>query len=312
MTDIYKNLQDVTLRQLRTFRTVAGCGNISAAARELHLTQPAVSMQLKELENACGLSLYERSGRGVQLTKAGEELMVAATTILDTLSDAQETLDAMIGLETGLLKLAVVSTGKYFAPSVLLAFQQEYPGINAQLMVGNREEVIARLADNECDLAIMGTPPNEFETRAVEIADHPQVIVAAANHPLAKAKGIRLKDLAEEGFVVREQGSGTRSAMERFFARQRFKFRTAMEASSNETIKQAVMAGMGLSFISRHTIALELAAGKLVILDVEGLPVMRAWHVLHRQSKRLSPAADAFFDYLQANGAKCIEASLRV
>ena len=312
MTDILKKLQDITLRQLRTFRSVAACGNISAAARELHLTQPAVSMQLKELENACGQPLYERAGRGIQLTAAGQALEAAATSVLDTLNSVQETLDAMAGLETGLLKLAVVSTGNYFAPSVLLAFRKEYPGINAQLMVGNRDEVIARLANNECDLAIMGTPPSELETHAVEIAEHPQVIIASAQHPLAKAKQVRLKDLSQEGFVVREQGSGTRNAMERFFRSKRFKYQAVMEASSNETIKQAVMAGMGLSFISRHTIALELAAGKLAILDVEGLPVVRAWHVMHRQGKRLSPAAEAFFEYLRVNGARCVEESLKV
>jgi len=182
--------------------------------------------------------------------------------------------------------------------------------VAVQLLVGNREEVIERLASNDCDLAIMGTPPAEVATRAFEFAPHPQVIIAAPEHALAGQPSLNLRQLAGDSFLVREPGSGTRSAMEKFFARHRFNYRTAMEASSNETIKQAVMAGMGLSFMSRHTIALELAAGRLVILNVEGLPVVRAWYVLHRDGKRLSPTASAFFDYLRDNGARCIEESL--
>jgi DNA-binding transcriptional LysR family regulator len=310
MTDISRTLRDITLRQLRTFRTVAARGNISAAARELHLTQPAVSMQLRDLEEACGLPLYERLGRGIALTAAGRELASAAGSILETLRSTQETLDSLCGLRTGVLRLAVVSTAKYFAPAILSAFSRNHPGIAVQLLVGNREEVIERLAANDCDLAIMGTPPAEVTTRAVEFAPHPQVIIAAPGHVLAGKTALSLKQLAGDSFVVREQGSGTRSAMEKFFARHGFDYRTAMEASSNETIKQAVMAGMGLSFMSRHTIALELAAGRLVILDVQGLPVVRAWYVLHRDGKRLSPAAAAFFAYLRDNGARCIEESL--
>jgi len=307
MTDVSKTLRDVTLRQLRTFRTVAARGNISAAARELHLTQPAVSMQLRELEASCGLPLYERAGRGIALTAAGRELASAAGGVLDTLRSAQETLDSLRGLRTGVLRLAVVSTAKYFAPKILTAFAADYPTVNVQLLVGNREETIEHLASNECDLAIMGTPPTEVPTLGFEFAPHPQVIIAAPGHPLAGQSKVGLQQLAGEGFLVRERGSGTRSAMEKFFALHQFNYRTAMEAGSNETIKQGVMAGMGLGFISRHTIALELAAERLVILDIQGLPVVRAWYVLHREGKRLSPAAAEFFNYLRENGAACIK-----
>lgn len=310
MTDISRSLRDITLRQLRTFRAVAASGNISAAARELHLTQPAVSMQLKDLEQACGSPLYERMGRGIALTDAGRELASAAASVLETLRSTQETLDSLRGLRTGVLRLVVVSTAKYFAPAILSAFAQNHPDITVQLLVGNREEVIERLAANDCDLAIMGTPPAEVPTRAFEFAPHPQVIIAAPGHPLAGRSALQLGQLAGDSFLVREQGSGTRSAMEKFFAGHQFNYRTAMEASSNETIKQAVMAGMGLSFMSRHTIALELAAGRLVILDVQGLPVVRAWYVMQREGKRLSPAASAFFAYLRDNGARCIEECL--
>ena len=195
MTDISKTLRDVTLRQLKTFRSVANAGGISAAAREIHLTQPAVSMQLKELETSCGVTLYERSGRGIKLTNAGETVLNTATVILDTLRNTQESLDAMIGLKTGVLKLATVSTAKYFAPSILSAFRSEYPEINVQLVVGNRQEVIDLLHKNICDLVIMGTPPVELETKAIEFAKHPQVIIAARDHPLAKKTNIPLKTL---------------------------------------------------------------------------------------------------------------------
>lgn len=306
MTDISRSLRDITLRQLRTFRTVAARGNLSAAARELHLTQPAVSNQLRELEDACGLPLYERMGRGITLTAAGRELAGAAGIVMETLRGTQESIDSLRGLQTGLLRLAVVSTAKYFAPAILSRFGADYPGINMQLLVGNRQEIIERLADNDCDLAIMGTPPSEIATRAFDFAPHPQVIIAAPDHPLAGERNIGLHRLSQESFVVREPGSGTRSAMEKFFARHDFSCRVAMEASSNETIKQAVIAGMGLSFISRHTVALELAAGRLVLLDIEGLPVVRSWYALHREGKRLSPTATAFYSYLRDNGARCI------
>ena len=312
MTDISKTLRDVTLRQLKTFKSVATAGGISAAARELHLTQPAVSMQLKELEGSCGVTLYERSGRGIQLTTAGETVLNTATAILDTLRNTQETLDGMIGLKTGVLKLATVSTAKYFAPSILSAFRSEHPEINVQLVVGNRQEIIDLLNKNTCDLVIMGTPPVEVETRAIKFASHPQVIIAAQDHPLSKERDISLKTLRKEGFVIREMGSGTRAIMERYFSDNKFDYQTTMEASSNETIKQAVIAGMGLSFISKHTIALEIAAKRLSILDIRGMPLVRSWHAICREDKIFSPAAQAFFDYLISNGELCLKKSLSI
>ncbi|MEJ2532430.1 MAG: LysR family transcriptional regulator [Halioglobus sp.] len=311
MTDIWRGLRDVTLRQLRTFRTVAARGNISAAARELHLTQPAVSMQLRELEDCCGVALYERAGRGIQLTEAGRELAAAAASVLETLRGTQERLDAMRGLQTGLLRLSVVSTAKYFAPAILAAFRSGHPGVNVQLVVGNREEVVGRIADNECDIAIMGRPPAEVRTEGCEFAPHPLVIIAAPGHPLARRKRIPFAELASEEFLVRERGSGTRTSMETLFSEQAVTYHTSMEVSSNETIKQAVIAGMGISLISAHTIALELATGRLVTLDVRGLPVMRAWHALYREGKRLSPAATAFLSELRERGAQLISSALQ-
>ena len=310
MTDIYQELRNLTLRQIRTFSAVAAHGNISVAARELHLTQPAVSMQLRELEANCGLPLYERHRRGIELTAAGREFAAAASSVLDTLRSTRARLDDLRGLQTGILKLAVVSTAKYFAPSILSAFNGQYPGVTVQLAVGNREDVVRRLGDNECDLAIMGRPPAETATDGCEFAQHPLVMIASPTHPLAHRTQLPLAELARESFIIRERGSGTRAAMEALFSGRGISFVVAMEASSNETIKQAVIAGMGLSFISSHTISLECATGRLVVLDVQGLPVMRAWHVLYREGKRLSPAASAFFDYLKEHGAARIETAL--
>jgi LysR family transcriptional regulator for metE and metH len=310
MNDISRTLRDVTLRQLRTFRTVAQRGNISAAARELHLTQPAVSMQLKELEASCGLPLYERVGRGIQLTAAGEEVAAAAASVLETLAGAQQALDAMRGLRTGRLRLAVVSTAKYFAPAILAAFAEAHPGISVQMSVGNRAEVIERLVANRCDLAIMGRPPTEVECSGDVFASHPQVIIAPPRHRLAGAAALEPRELRDETFLLRERGSGTRAAMEAFLDDAAVVYRSGMEASSNETIKQAVIAGMGLAFISAHTIALELATGRLAVLDIRGTPVVRAWHVLYRRGKRLSPAARAFSHFCRSHGADCIARAL--
>jgi DNA-binding transcriptional LysR family regulator len=312
MTDVWRGLRDVTLRQLRTFRTVAARGSITAAARELHLSQPAVSMQLRELEESCGLALYERVGRGIQLTEAGRELAGAAAAVVETLRDSQERLDALRGLRTGLLRLAVVSTAKYFAPSILSAYGALHPGVSVQLTVGNREEVVARLADNACDLAIMGRPPGDLRTRGSAFAPHPLVIIAPRDHPRAGDSDIPLTELSADAFLVRERGSGTRAAMEELFSSRGIDYRTAMEVSSNETIKQAVIANMGISLLSAHTIALEVATARLAVLDVQGLPVMRQWHALYREGKRLSPAAETFLDYLQRHGAERIEAALAV
>jgi len=310
MVDISRTLRDVTLRQLRTFRTVAARGNISAAARELHLTQPAVSMQLRELENSCGLPLYERFGRGIALTPAGQELADAVNSVLDTLAGAQQSLDAMRGLRTGRLRLAVVSTAKYFAPTILAAFSELHPGIAVQMLVGNRGELIGELSENNCDLAIMGRPPAELETESLSFAPHPQVIVASPRHPLAECEHVSCSQLQNEVFLMREPGSGTRAAMEEFLGGAGISYRPGMQAGSNETIKQAVIAGMGLGFLSAHTIALELATGRLQILPVEGTPVKRDWYVMYRQGKRLSPAAAAFFEFVREQGAQCIVRAL--
>jgi DNA-binding transcriptional LysR family regulator len=290
------------VRQLQIFAAAARTLSFSRAARELHLTQPAVSMQVRQLEHCAGVPLFERLKRRLYLTQGGEELARTAAEVLRALQDAEDAFAALRGLRGGRLAIAVVSTAKYFAPKLIATFGQRHPEIEMKLSVQNREAVIALLGANEIDLAIMGQPPGELETSAVAFAPHPLVIVAAPDHPLAGRRRVPLQALAEETFLVREPGSGTRAAMEKFFAAHRLHVRIGTEMSSNETIKQAVMAGMGLAFISEHTIGLELAAGKLAVVAAEGLPVMRRWHVVRRKEKRLSPAAEAFERFVLERG----------
>jgi LysR family transcriptional regulator, low CO2-responsive transcriptional regulator len=300
------DLRRVTFRQLHVFAAVARRLNVTAAARELHLTQPAVTMQVKLLEAQCGAPLFERMGRRIRLTENGVELAHCATQVTELLRETEERLDALHGLRKGLLKIGAVSTAKYFAPSVLAAFTALHPGVTVRFSVGNREEMIARLAEDEADLIIMGRPPVEIETQAAPFARHPLVIIAPPAHALAKKRRIRFARLARERFLIREPGSGTRASMERVFKEHGLAVEPGMEVASNETIKQAVMAGMGLGFLSAHTVGLELATKRLVTLDVVGMPVMREWYVMHRKAKRLSPVAAAFREFLLAKGAPII------
>ena len=300
-------MRNVTLRQMRVFAAVARNLSFTRAARELHLTQPAVSQQVKLLEEEVGLPLFEQIGRKVHLAPAGVELLHYTDQAMELLRQASESLAAMRGLKRGVLKLGAVSTAKYFAPSLLSAFTPAYPEVTIKFEVGNREEIIQQLAANEIDLVIMGRPPRELDTVAEPFAKHPLVIIASPTHPLAAKRRIRLNQLASEGFLIREEGSGTRASMERVFGEREVPFRVSMEVSSNETIKQAVMANMGISFISSHTVGLELAAGKLVILDVVGLPIIRDWYVIHLRDKVLAPIPAAFRTFLLEHGARTIQ-----
>ena len=309
MADTSRSLRNATLRQLRVFGAVARNLSFTVAAKELHLTQPAVSMQVKELEDACGAPLVERTGRGIRLTEAGAELAACAAGVAEQLRQTEERLDALRGLKKGWLRLGAVSTAKYFAPALLAAFQRAHPGVTVRFTVGNREEMIESLASNDADLVIMGRPPRELDTVAEPFATNPLVVVAAPDHPLARRRRIPLKRLAEETFLIRERGSGTRAAMERVFGDRGVAYRAGMEVASNETIKQAVIAGMGIAFLSVHTMALELRTRKLVVLDVAGLPIVRQWFVIHLQTKRLAPVAAAFRQFLVDHGARIIAAA---
>jgi DNA-binding transcriptional LysR family regulator len=287
-------MKNASMRQLKVFVAVARHASVSRAAEELHLTPPAVSMQLKDLEADIGLPLFDRVGRNVSLTMVGEHLVVYAQRVLATLREADTAVARLRGLASGTLVIGMVSTAKYFLPRLLARFREEHPGVDLRLSLGNRETLVRQLHGNEVDLAVMGRPPRELDTRAEPFAAHPHAVVAAAGHRLAYAEAIPPSALAGEGFIVREEGSGTRAAMEQFFREHALRPPVIMEMSSNETIKQAVIANMGLSFLSLHTLGLELELGLLAVVPVEGLPLVRRWHVVNMRGRALSPAAEAF------------------
>jgi DNA-binding transcriptional LysR family regulator len=280
-----------TLRQLETFLEVARQLSVSRAAEKLHVTQPAISMQMKQLEESLGMALYEQSGRKIKLTDAGRDVQQYAIAAVAQLKQLDDAMAERRGIRKGRVELAIVSTAKYFAPMLLVHFRRKYPDIEVVLQIHNRESIMGLLARNEIDLVIMGHTPASIECIAVPFATNPLGIIGAPGHPLSRRRHAPLAILNDQEFVVRESGSGTRQAMERLFAEHGISARIVMEMPSNETIKQAVMAGMGLSFLSLRTIRHELASGHLVLLNIDGLPVMRQWYVTHLSSKRLSPAA---------------------
>jgi len=300
-------MKNVTLRQLRVFAAAARHMNFSRAADELHLSQPAVSTQLKEFASFIGLPLFERIGRKTYLTPAGEEMLQCAKAITQRMKEAEDALARLKGVTGGRLNVAVISAGDYFFPRVLAAFGASHPGVAFNLTVHNRESLLRQLAENLTDLAVMVRPPTDMDTVAVAFAPHPYVIVAAPSHPLAGKRQIPRSALNRERFVQREQGSDTWNSMCEVFGRQIHRLNIAMEISSTETIKQAVVAGMGIAFLSAHTISLDLLAGNLVVLDVQDFPAMLNWYLVHNRTKRLPPVAAAFKEFLLREGASLIE-----
>lgn len=288
----------VTLRQLNVFEAVARQLSYTRAAEELHLSQPAVSMQVRQLEDEVGLELFEKLGKKIQLSEAGRELYQYSQAINRQLQEAAEVLESLKGLSRGRLKVAVASTVNYYAPRLLAAFSQEYPGVSLHLDVTNRESLVRLLQANEADVVLMGQPPKGLDLESEPFMDNPLVVIAPPEHVLAEERCIPFSRVAEEVFVMRETGSGTRQAMERLFADAGLPIKQGMEMTRNEAIKQAVRAGLGLSVVSVHTIELELETGRLVVLDVEGFPIHRKWYLVYRKGKRLSPIAEAFRSYV--------------
>lgn len=297
-------MRHVTLRQLRTFTEVIRAGSFAAASQALHLTPPAVTVQMRHLEQRAGLPLIERTGAKLVLTDAGREVAQAAQRIELVIAECAQALAALRGLEGGQVSIGVVSTAKYFAPQALGAFARSYPSVEVRLDVGNRATIIAALEANTLDLALTGRPPEDLAVDKAPIGPHPHLIVARPDHPYARHKRLAPAALATETFVVRERGSGTRGLMERFFAEAKVAPRIGMEMASNETIKQAVMAGLGIAFLSAHTVAVELADERLIMLDVAGLPIVRQWFIVQLARRRLLPAAAALRRFLIEEGEK--------
>jgi DNA-binding transcriptional LysR family regulator len=293
-----------TLRQLRVFDAVARHLNFSRAAESLFLSQPAVSMQIKQLEQNIGLPLLEQVGRRLNLTEAGRELLKYSRNILQQVQDMDTVFSEMKGLEHGQLNIAVVSTANYFMPQLLAKFIRLHPRINLGLSVANRDTVIKQLDENIADLAVMGQPPEGTDMLSQPFMPNPLVVIAAPDHPLAKLKKVQPRQLAEETFLLREKGSGTRGVVERFFSGRKLPLPAHMEMDTNEAIKQSVSAKIGIGIISRHGIEMELETKRLCILDVVGFPIVRDWHIVQRKNKRLSTAAQAFQKFLLEEAEK--------
>lgn len=295
-------MKNVTLRQLRVFASAARHLSFARAAEELHLTPPAVSMQIKELEAEVGMLLFDREGRSVSLTTTGEYFLSHARRVLAALKDAEDTVARFKGLTGGQLTVGMVSTAQYFLPGLLARFRAEHPHVELLLRVGNREQLAALMQRNEVDLAVMGRPPREWATRAEPFAMHPHVLVTAPDHPFTRTEQVSAAALAREPFIMREPGSGTRAALQEYLDGFHLQVRMVMEMNSNETIKQTVMAGLGVSLLSLHTVGMEVKQGLIATPEVEGLPLMRRWHVVNNHAKLLSPAAEALRYFILEHG----------
>ncbi|HWP47379.1 MAG TPA: LysR substrate-binding domain-containing protein [Candidatus Limnocylindrales bacterium] len=295
---------NLTFRQLETFQAVARHLSFTRAAQELFLTQPAVSIQIKQLEEQLGLPLFDHIGKRIYLTQAGQELYAYNRKILDLLKEMEMVMGELKGLKRGKLALSGVTTTEYLLPSLLGIFRQIYPDIQVSLEVTNRARVLQRFANNEIDLAVMGQPPEELNLTGEPFLPNQLLLVASPSHPLTREKQIPLSRLASETFLVREPGSGTRMALERLFKEAGLSLRIGLELGSNEAIKQAIQAGLGLGVLSVYALSLELMGGKLVALNAEGFPLQRYWYLVYLAEKRLSPAARAFKEFLQTQAAR--------
>ena len=289
---------NVTLRQLRVFESVARLLSYTRAAEELHLSQPAVYMQIRQLEDNLGLPLFERVGKKVYITEAGQEMYHYSRGVEQQLSEAETVLENLKGLRQGRLVLAVASTANYFVPRLFAEFNKKYEAVSLSLDVTNRKGLLSHLEANDADMIIMGLPPGEMDLEAEAFLDNPLVVIAPPGHPLVGQRHIPMETLQQETFIMRERGSGTRISTERVFEDVGVQLKTGMEMSSNEAIKQAVQAGLGLGVLSIHTLEVELMLERLVVLDVEDFPIIRHWYIVHRRGKRFSAVAQAFRDFV--------------
>jgi DNA-binding transcriptional LysR family regulator len=297
--------RDLTIRQLRALAAVQQAGSVTSAAGRLHLTQPAVTLQIRNLQELAGLPLIQRTGDGMVLTDAGRSVLALAERVEAALLDCEQTLDMIAGRSGGRVAIGAVSTAKYFVPFAIAAFSRRFPKVDVSLSIGNRETIREALRGYDLDIAIMGRPPEDLQVEMRLLGKHPHVIIAASDHPLAaRRKPVALAELGSEVFITREVGSGTRMLMQGFFQKNDLQPVIGMEMDSNETIKQAVIAGLGIAFISQHTVSHELADGRLVALKVPGLPLIRQWHAIRRADKVLLPPAQAMLDFLGKDGAR--------
>ncbi len=301
-----------TLQQLRLFEAVARHKSFTRAAEEVHLSQPAVSIQVKRLEENVGLPLFEHVGKRITLTEAGRELYDASKDVLGRLAELDGAIDSLSGEVAGTLTVTAVTSAKYFLPHLLGAFIRRYPDVEPKLKVANRSSLLDRVADNEDDLYVMGHVPDGLDVEEFPFLENVIAVVASPDHPLASKRKISLKQITEERFLVRERGSGNRKVVEEFFEGQGLRITPYMELGSAEAIKQGVMAGLGISALSLHNLRLEIATGQIKVLKVEGFPLRRRWNVVHRKGKNLSPAAQSFIEFLQTEGQHLVNEAMQV
>lgn len=291
-------MHQATLHQLKVFEAVARHNSFTRAAEELFLTQPTVSMQVKQLTRSVGLPLFDQVGKRLYLTEAGRQLLSASREIFDKLDQIEMTIADLKGLKQGKLRLAVITTAKYFVPRLLGPFCQKYPGIDIALQVTNHRGITERLGENLDDLYIVSQLPEGLNLSSYPVLENPLVVLATASHPLVGQKQIPIELLADEPFIMREPGSGTRKSVQELFDRHGVSVKVRLELGSNEAIKQAIAGGLGISVLSRHTLALEGATEQLAILDVQEFPIQNQWYVIYPKGKQLSIVAQAFFEYL--------------
>lgn len=299
---------NITLRQLKVFERVARRLSFTRAAEELYLTQPAVSMQIKQFEDMIGLPMFERIGKKIYLTHAGEEVYKFSRNISALLEEAETLIEELKGSESGKLVVAVASTVHYFAIRLLADFYKHYPNVQISFKVTNRKGLLQLLEDNEADIVLMGQPPENHDLQAEAFMENPLVVIACPSHELAGQSKIPIERLKNETFLMRERGSGTRTSTERFFADRGVQLSTCMEMNTNGAIKQSVEVGLGLGIVSLHTIENELENGQVVMLDVESFPIMRQWYIVHRAGKRLSNAGVAFENFVKTEKNRFIKA----
>ena len=300
LTRVQRYLKHGSLPQLAVFEACARLGSFTRAAEELHMAQPTVSTQIRKLSETIGLPLFEQIGKRIHRTEAGHLLYEACLVIFRTVEDMEHNLEDLRGLNTGRLRLAVGTTGKYFAPHMLASFVQRHKGIEVSLEVNNRRGLLDRLTANLDDLYIFAHPPTDQNLVRQAILPNPMVFFASVNHPLAKEKNIPLSRIAEEPFLMREQGSGTRMVIDDIFSKADLSPRVRMELSANESIKQAIMAGLGISFMSRNTLGLEREESELAVLDVQGFPLELQWYIVYPVGKQISAVARTFMDFVRA------------
>jgi LysR family transcriptional regulator, low CO2-responsive transcriptional regulator len=299
-------VKNLTLRQIRIFLSAAKHLSFTRAAEDLHISAPAISLQIKEMEEDIGVSLFTRENRKVALTSAGEYFLLYARRVSSTLNEANTMMERFRGTQFRHLKIGVVSTAKYFLPHLLVEFKKDLPNLQIKIEARNRQQLVELLRDGEIDIAIMGLPPKEIDTRAESFANHPHVFIASPNNPLTNKINIPPDALTQYEIITREPGSGTRAIMEKYFAEHNIAPIVSMEMSSNETIKQAVMADLGISFVSLHTIGSELANKQIAILDIQNTPIIRTWHVVALNKRNASQAAEAFRYFVLEKGGEIL------